>query len=77
MDFMTKLSESQEPTTKIKYDSVLMITDRLTKYAYFIPYQEASTAEDLARVFIRNVFAEHGMPEEIISDRDKLFTSKF
>jgi hypothetical protein len=28
-------------------------------------------------VYFRHIWAEHGMPEEIISDRDKLFTSRF
>ena len=77
MDFVTKLPESKEKMTKTVYDSILVITDRLTKWVYFIPYKEASNAEDLAYTFIKYVVANHGMPEEIISDRDKLFTSKF
>ena len=77
LDFITKLPKSEEPLTRIKYDSILVINDRLTKYAYFLPYLEASTAEDLAYAFLRVIYANHGMPEEIISDRDKLFTSKF
>ena len=63
--------------TKTKYNSIFVIVDRLTKYAYFLPYQESSTAADLAYTFLRTVLANHGAPEEIISDRDKLFTSKF
>ena len=62
---------------KAVYDSILVITDRLTKYRYFIPYKEASSAEKLAYMFLRVIAANHGLPEEIISDRDKLFTSKF
>jgi len=77
LDFVTKLPLSMDPMTKVKYDSILVITDRLTKYAYFIPYLESSNAEDLAYTFLRVIFANHGMPETIISDRDKLFTSKF
>jgi hypothetical protein len=46
-------------------------------YAYFIPYKEASTAEELAYTFLRIIVSNHGMPQEIISDRDKLFTSNF
>jgi hypothetical protein len=76
-DFITKLPISVEPMTKVKYDSILVIVDRLTKYAYFVPYQEKSTAEDLAYIFAKEVVANHGRPQRIISDRDKLFTSKF
>ena len=62
---------------KAVYDSILVITDRLTKYRYFIPYKEASSAEELAYMFLRVIAANHELPEEIISDRDKLFTFKF
>ena len=77
LDFVVKLPLSREPLTGIEYDSILVITCRLTKYGYFIPYLEASTAEDLAYVFLRFIHSNHGLPEEIISDRDKLFTSRF
>jgi transposase InsO family protein len=77
MDFVTKLPLSKDPWTNQEYDSILVVTDRLTKYAYMLPYKEASTAEDLARVFLREIISQHGTPTEIISDRDKLFTSKF
>ena len=35
------------------------------------------TAEELAKLFLKKIFADHGIFEQIISDRDKLFTSKF
>ena len=76
-DFIVKLPKSPDPLTGVEYDSILVIVDRLTKYAYFMPYLEASNAEQLASTFLRTVFANHGMPDEIISDRDKLFTSQF
>jgi len=76
-DFVVKLPPSREPTTQIHYDSILVITERLTKYAYMLPWKEKYTAEDLAYVFNRVIIANHGLPDEIISDRDKLFTSKF
>ena len=59
------------------YDSILVVCDRLTKYSYFKPYLESSTAEDLSYEFLRTVFANHRILEEVILDRDKLFTSKF
>jgi hypothetical protein len=77
MDFVVKLPLSKEPWTGHEYDSILVITDRLTKYAYMVPYNESSTAETLSQVFLRTIIANHGMPREVISDRDKLFTSKF
>ena len=54
--------------TKVKYDSILVITNRLTKYAYFINYLESSNAEDLAYTFLQVIFINHGMLETIISN---------
>jgi len=72
-----KLPKLREPLTGVTYDSILIICDRLTKYFYFKPYLKLLTAEDLAYEFLRTVFANYRMPKEVISDRDKLFTSKF
>jgi hypothetical protein len=76
-DFITKLLESKEPISNAQHDSILVITDRLTKFGYFLPYKESSTAEELVYIFFRRIVANHGLPRKIISDRDKLFTSKF
>ena len=54
-----------------------MIVNTLTKYTYLKPYKEVSTAEDLAYIFNKIVIAQHGIPDKIVSNRDKLFTSQF
>ena len=54
-----------------------MITDRLTKYRYFILYKKALLAEDLAYTFYKYMGGNHGLPKKIIFDQDKLFTFKF
>ena len=77
MDFIVKLPPSKELMTKTVYNSILTINDTLIKYIYLMPYKEASTAEDLAYIITRTVFAQHGTPEVIITDRDKLFNSQF
>ena len=38
LDFVVKLPLSKDPLTGVEYDSILVITERLTKYGYFIPY---------------------------------------
>ena len=52
-DFITKLPPLKEPMTGKTYDSIWVVTDRLTKYGYFIPYMEASMAKDLVYAFTR------------------------
>jgi hypothetical protein len=76
-DFIIKLPELKKLISNAQHDSILVITDRLTKFGYFLPYRESSTAEELAYIFLRRIVANYGLPKEIISDRDKLFTSKF
>ena len=77
LDFITKFLESKEPITKTSFDSILVVTDRLTKYNYFIPYKKSSLAEDLTYVFNKHIIRNYGIPKRIISDRDKLFISRF
>jgi hypothetical protein len=51
--------------------------DRLTKYTYIILYLKASTAEDLAYIFLRVIVANYSAPEEIILDKNKFFILRF
>ena len=66
-----------EPVIERKYDSILVITDRLIKYTYILLYIELSIVEELAYTFLRIVVANYRILDEIISDRDRLFISKF
>jgi hypothetical protein len=60
LDFVTKLSLFRELMTGVIYDFIIVITDRLTKYAYFILYFKNFSAEDLAYMFYRYIVANHG-----------------
>ncbi len=77
MDFIVKLPPSSDASSQTKYDSIWVVVDRFTKMAHFVPCREAMHASDLANLFIQHIFAQHGLPEEIISDRGSLFTSSF
>ena len=76
-DFIGPLPWSEDPVTKVLYDSILIIMEPVTKYMILEPFMTNGTAEDLAHVFFKTVVMNHGLPAEIVSDRDKLFTSKF
>ncbi len=45
--------------------------------AHFIPIKEKATAQKTRRLFFTHVFKHHGLPKDIVSDRDPKFTSKF
>ena len=77
MDFIVKLPLSKDTITDIKYDSILVVVDRLTKYAHFIPWKKKRNAKDLVKVILKEIIANHRIPQSIISNRDKLFTFKF
>ncbi|GKD46249.1 putative reverse transcriptase domain-containing protein [Tanacetum coccineum] len=72
MDFVTKL-----PKTPTSQDTIWMIVDRLTKFAYFLPIKETDSIEKLTRQYLKEVVSRHRVPVSIISDRDSRFTSHF
>ena len=77
MDFIVKLLKSKDPTTKEEYDTILVLVDRLTKYSYLIPFKEKYTAEQLGFIILDRLIRYYGIPEALISNRDKLFTSHY
>jgi hypothetical protein len=60
LNFVTKLSLSKKLITGIIYNSIMIIINRLTKYAYFIPYFKSFLTEDLAYMFYKHVIANYG-----------------
>ena len=59
------------------YDSIMVVVDRLSKQVHISACHTSMTAEDLAKLFIRDVWQYHGLPESIVSDRGSLFVSEF
>ncbi|GAA6058084.1 hypothetical protein NBRC10513_006570 [Rhodotorula toruloides] len=57
-------------------DMPLTVTDRLTCYTRFFPWREKDEAKDPAEVVFKGWFSLFGLPERMVSDRDKLFTSR-
>ena len=56
---------------------ILVIVDKFSKYAHFVPLHHPYTAGKVAQAFLDSVFKLHGLPTHIISDRDPVFTSAF
>ncbi|GJW40550.1 retrotransposon protein, putative, ty3-gypsy subclass [Tanacetum coccineum] len=72
MDFVTKL-----PRTSSGHDTIWVMVDRLTKFAHFLPVCEDYKMARLARLYLNEIVARHGVQILIISDRDSCFTSRF
>ena len=77
MDFVVALPLLKDLITGLEYDSICIVTARFTKYAYIVPVLGTIDTNTIAQLFLRTIFVNHGTPDEVILDRDKLFTSKF
>jgi len=69
-DFITKLPLAQG------YDSILVVCNRMTKIAYFVPTTKKTSAEGVVRLFQDNIWKLHGLPESIIMDRGAQFAAE-
>src|SRR6266702_8717914 len=76
-DFVIKLLKSKDPVIGQEYDSILVMVDKLTKWGYFILYTEEMSAKDLSKIYVKEVFIQHGAPVKIILDQDLRFIAAF
>jgi len=77
MNFIMKLSTSKNLAWEVKFDSILTIVNRLTKYTMFISFKKTTTASVLMYTILQELISNHGLSKEFIINKDKLFTSKF
>jgi hypothetical protein len=71
MDFMVSLPPSKG------FDAIMVVVDRFSKMAHFIPTKDEATVQKTGRLFFSHIFKHHGLPKDMVSDRDPKFTSKF
>ncbi|KAL0546148.1 hypothetical protein IC582_016054 [Cucumis melo] len=71
MDFIEGLSKAGGMNV------IIVVVDRLRKYAYFITLKHPFSAKQVAAKFIDKVVRRHGIPKSIISGRGKNFLSNF
>lgn len=69
MDFIDGLPKSKG------HEVILVVVDRLSKYAHFIPLKHPYTTQSIAKTFLDVAVRLHRLPDIIISDRDAVFLS--
>ena len=71
MDFIEGLPKSNG------YSVIMVVVDRLTKFAHFVAVKHPYTTSTIAQLFMDNIVKLHGLPNSIVSDRDTIFVSVF
>ncbi|SOV01667.1 uncharacterized protein UDID_18169 [Ustilago sp. UG-2017a] len=71
MDLIEQLPPSSD------FTAILVVVNRLTKMAIFVPTTNELDAPKLAQLFLRHVYSKHGLPTSIVLDRGSEFTSHF
>jgi len=59
------------------FDTILVVVNRLTKYAHFVLLAHPFTTQDIVALYIKEVVRFHGFLSSIVSNRDKIFMSSF
>ena len=72
MDFITGL-----PIIVCRHDAIMVVVDRFTKVAHFIPIRSSYNVAMVAKIFMEEIVRLHRIPKKIISDMDPVFTSSF
>jgi len=77
MNFIIKLPKLTNLATGDRYDSILVMINKLTKYSHIIACKEKFTAEQLRYIVLNRLIRYHDIFKRLISDKDKLFTSNY
>ena len=59
------------------FDNILVIVDKLTKYAIFIPITISVTEVETAKLFFHHIISKFGIPQQVITDRDARWRGEF
>ena len=77
--FLVKLPPSKDSLKpgNPEYNLVWDVIDQFTKMACFLPFREDTRADVLARPFLKDIFANHGLPQSIVLNKGSVFAAKF
>lgn len=76
LDFVTGLPPAKDSHDCV-YDTILVIVDRFSKMALYIPALKTWDAKEFAKAYFTHVILKFGVQKGIVSDRGSIFTSSF
>jgi hypothetical protein len=50
------------------FDAIMVVVDRFSKMAHFIPTKDEATAQETRKLFFSHIFKHHGLPKDIVSN---------
>ena len=72
IDFITDL-----PTSENGHDCIVTFVDHMTKRAHWRASKKTIDAPAFTHMFIDDIVRLHGVPQEVVSDRDVHFTADY
>ena len=67
----------KDPITGQEHNIIFIIVNKFTKWGYFIAYTKEISVEDIAQIYIKEIFIRYRVPAKIILDRDIRFIIVF
>ena len=65
MDFIIGL-----PRTSKQHDAIMVVVDKLTKVAHFIPLKTTHKEVNVVDIYMKKLALLHGIPKTIVFDRN-------
>jgi hypothetical protein len=65
------------PRTFKQHDSIMVVVDKMTKETHIILVKNTHKETNIVEIYMKEVVRLHGVPKEIVSERDPKYTSNF